>query len=120
MQSHGGVAPAADAARLAAGAILSGPAGGVAGRPALRALLGERNLITFDMGGTSTDIASLEDGEPQLTGDKRVGIAARRAAEPRYPYAGCRRRLDRPGRVGGILHVGPGERRSRSRSGLLR
>ena len=75
MQSHGGVAPVRESARLAAGAVLSGPAGGVAaGRYAAR-LLGEGNLITFDMGGTSTDIALLERGEPQLTGEKRVGIA---------------------------------------------
>src|SRR2546429_9280320 len=72
MQSHGGVAPVRESARLAAGAVLSGPAGGVAaGRYAAR-LLREGNLVTFDMGGTSTDIALLQRGEPQLTGEKRV------------------------------------------------
>src|SRR5207244_2932453 len=75
MQSHGGVAPVRESARLAAGAVLSGPAGGVAaGRYAAR-LLREGNLVTFDMGGTSTDIALLQRGEPQLTGEKRVGLA---------------------------------------------
>src|SRR5256885_6930858 len=64
MQSHGGVAPIRESARLAAGAVLSGPAGGIAaGRYAarlLKALPGAGqagDLITFDMGGTSTDIA---------------------------------------------------------------
>jgi N-methylhydantoinase A len=75
MQSHGGVAPIRESTRLAAGAVLSGPAGGVAaGRYAAR-LLHEGNLITFDMGGTSTDIALLQHGEPQLTGEKTVGVA---------------------------------------------
>jgi N-methylhydantoinase A len=75
MQSHGGVAPVQEAARLAAGAVLSGPAGGVAAGRYCARLLGESSLITFDMGGTSTDIALLQSGEPQLTGEKTVGIA---------------------------------------------
>src|SRR5439155_9495395 len=75
MQSHGGVAPVRESARLAAGAVLSGPAGGVAaGRYAARRLR-EGNLVTFDRGSTSTDIALLQRGEPQLTGEKRVGLA---------------------------------------------
>jgi N-methylhydantoinase A len=75
MQSHGGVAPVRESARLAAGAVLSGPAGGVAaGRHCVR-LLGQGDLITFDMGGTSTDIALLQGGEPRLTGEKTVGVA---------------------------------------------
>src|SRR5207245_2649764 len=107
MQSHGGVAPVRESARLAAGAVLSGPAGGVAaGRYAAR-LLAEGNLITFDMGGTSTDIALLQRGEPQLTGEKRVGIA--RVALPALDIhtlgagGGSVAWVD-PGR---ILHVGP-------------
>ena len=57
IQSHGGVAPIAEAARLAAGGVLSGPAGGVAGSRYATQLLGTSNLIPFDMGGTSTDIS---------------------------------------------------------------
>jgi len=107
MQSHGGVAPVRESARLAAGAVLSGPAGGVAaGRYAAR-LLDEGNLITFDMGGTSTDIALLERGEPQLTGEKRVGVA--RVALPALDIhtlgagGGSVAWVD----TGRILHVGP-------------
>lgn len=73
MQSHGGVAPVAEAARLAAGAILSGPAGGIAGSRYASRLLDQRDLISFDMGGTSTDISLLEGGEPHLSGDRSVG-----------------------------------------------
>jgi N-methylhydantoinase A len=72
IQSHGGVAPVADAVRLAAGAVLSGPAGGVAGSRYCARLLGEGNLIPFDMGGTSTDISLVEHGEAHLSPDRAV------------------------------------------------
>jgi N-methylhydantoinase A len=57
IQSHGGVAPIDEAGRLAAGAVLSGPAGGVAGSVHAARLVGTADLIPFDMGGTSTDIS---------------------------------------------------------------
>jgi len=108
MQSHGGVAPVRESARLAAGAVLSGPAGGVAaGRHVARLLGGAGDLITFDMGGTSTDIALLQNGEPTLTGEKTVGVA--RVALPAIDIhtlgagGGSVARVD----AGGILHVGP-------------
>jgi N-methylhydantoinase A len=107
MQSHGGVAPVRESARLAAGAVLSGPAGGVAAGRYCARLLGEGNLITFDMGGTSTDIALLQRGEPQLTGEKTVGVA--KVALPAIDIhtlgagGGSIAWVD-PGK---ILHVGP-------------
>jgi N-methylhydantoinase A len=107
MQSHGGVATIADSVRLAAGAVLSGPAGGIAGGRHAARLLGEGDLITFDMGGTSTDIALLEGGEPHLTGDKAVGGS--KVALPSIDIhtlgagGGSIARVD----AGGILHVGP-------------
>ncbi|HKW95645.1 MAG TPA: hydantoinase/oxoprolinase family protein, partial [Methylomirabilota bacterium] len=107
MQSHGGVATIADSVRLAAGAVLSGPAGGIAGSRHAARLLDEGNLITFDMGGTSTDIALLEGGEPHLTGDKAVGGS--KVALPSIDIhtlgagGGSIARVD----AGGILHVGP-------------
>jgi N-methylhydantoinase A len=107
MESHGGVAPMADAVRLAAGAILSGPAGGIAGSRYCARLLGEGNLISFDMGGTSTDISVLEAGEPFLTGDKSVG--GLKVALPSIDIhtlgagGGSIAHVD----LGGILHVGP-------------
>ena len=107
MQSHGGVAPVRESTRLAAGAVLSGPAGGVAaGRYSAR-LLREASLITFDMGGTSTDIALLQGGEPQLTGEKTVGVA--KVALPAIDIhtlgagGGSVAWVD----AGRILHVGP-------------
>jgi N-methylhydantoinase A len=75
MQSHGGVAPIRQSARLAAGAVLSGPAGGIAAGRHVTRLTGRGDLVTFDMGGTSTDIALLQGGEAMLTSEKTVGIA---------------------------------------------
>jgi N-methylhydantoinase A len=71
--SHGGVAPIEEAQRLAAGTALSGPAGGVAAALALaRAGLGD-NLVTFDVGGTSTDVALVAAGEAALGRGRVVG-----------------------------------------------
>jgi N-methylhydantoinase A len=107
IQSHGGVAPIAEAGRLAAGAVLSGPAGGVAGSVYAARLLGEPNLIPFDMGGTSTDICLVVDGQAGLVMDRR--IAGHRIALNSLDIAsigaggGSIARVD----AGGILHVGP-------------
>ncbi len=107
MQSHGGVAPITESVRLAAGAVLSGPAGGIAGGRYCARLIDADDLITFDMGGTSTDIALLQNGEPQLTGDKTV--AGSKVALPSIDIhtlgagGGSIARVD----AGGILHVGP-------------
>ena len=73
MQSHGGVAPIDESARLAAGAVLSGPAGGVAAARYCARLVGAGDLIPFDMGGTSTDISLVAGGEAALATDRAVG-----------------------------------------------
>jgi N-methylhydantoinase A len=107
IQSHGGVAPIAESGRLAAGAVLSGPAGGVAGSVYAARLLGEQNLIPFDMGGTSTDICLVVEGEAALVMDRKVG--GHRIALNSLDIAsigaggGSIARVD----AGGILHVGP-------------
>jgi len=66
MQSNGGLVSALSAARQAVQTVLSGPAGGVVATEQLGALTGFSRLISFDMGGTSTD-ASLIDGGVQYT-----------------------------------------------------
>ncbi len=107
IQSHGGVAPIAEAVRLAAGAVLSGPAGGVAGSRYAARLLGAGNLISLDMGGTSTDICLIVDGEPSLAADR--GVGGHRIALNSLDITtlgaggGSIARVD----AGGILHVGP-------------
>jgi N-methylhydantoinase A len=67
--SHGGMAPVAEASRLAAGTVLSGPAGGVSGGRRCADLLGIPDLVPFDMGGTSTDISLISGGEAALSAD---------------------------------------------------
>ena len=71
--SHGGVAPLDEAQRLAAATALSGPAGGVAAGRALAALGLGADLVTFDMGGTSTDAALIEAGEAATGRGRAVG-----------------------------------------------
>lgn len=107
IQSHGGVTPVADAARMAAGGVLSGPAGGVAGSCYAARLLGTANLIPFDMGGTSTDISLVVDGEPTLVSGRSIG--GHRVSLNSLDIVtlgaggGSIARVD----TGGILHVGP-------------
>jgi len=71
MRSNGGSISAAAAAALPVQTILSGPAGGVAAAATLARLTGEARILTFDMGGTSTDVALLE-GEPRLGRDLEI------------------------------------------------
>jgi N-methylhydantoinase A len=60
MQSNGGVLSAQAAAREPVRTILSGPAGGVLGAQYVAGLAGFDRIITFDMGGTSTDVALMD------------------------------------------------------------
>jgi N-methylhydantoinase A len=62
MQSSGGIVSAEVASREPVRTILSGPAGGVLGAQYVANLSGFDRIITFDMGGTSTDVALLEGG----------------------------------------------------------
>src|SRR5690349_2442783 len=107
IQSHGGVAPIVESGRLAAGAVLSGPAGGIAGSVHAARLLGEHNLIPFDMGGTSTDISLIVAGQPTLVTGRRVTgyMLALNSLDIASIGAGggSIARVD----AGGILHVGP-------------
>src|SRR6185312_17139165 len=67
MQSSGGVVDLDGAAGRASACVLSGPAAGVVGAAYAAAASGYRDLLTFDMGGTSTDVALVVDGEVQAT-----------------------------------------------------
>ncbi len=110
MQSSGGTIAAAKAADHAVRMLLSGPAGGLAGAGFIAGIMSgseqSHRLLTFDMGGTSTDVALIE-GDLQLTSEGCIGD---------YPVAvsmvdmhtigaggGSIARVD----DGGILQVGP-------------
>ncbi len=71
MQSNGGSVSSSTAAAEPVRAILSGPAGGVVGALRVCAAAGIRDIITFDMGGTSTDVA-LCRGEARTTNEALV------------------------------------------------
>jgi len=72
MQSSAGTVTAAQAGRRAVHLLLSGPAGGALGAAEIGRVIGEERLLTFDMGGTSTDV-SLIAGRPGMTSEGSVG-----------------------------------------------
>lgn len=72
MQSSGDTVAAAQAAENAVRMLLSGPAGGLIAARHVGLAVGRERLLTFDMGGTSTDVA-LIDGEPRLTTEGHIG-----------------------------------------------
>mgnify|MGYP001813664896 CR=1 FL=1 len=72
MRSSGGLMSLGDAGRLPAAALLSGPAGGVVASAALSRAMGFDRAISFDMGGTSTDVSRIEGGQPQLTFERPI------------------------------------------------
>lgn len=72
MQSNGGRLPATAMRQTAITALFSGPAAGVVGAIRQAGLSGRRNLITFDMGGTSTDVSLVVNGEASLSPETEV------------------------------------------------
>jgi N-methylhydantoinase A len=62
MQSSGGITALAAAAREPVRTVLSGPAGGLVGAAAMAARSGFSKILTFDMGGTSTDVSAVQNG----------------------------------------------------------
>ena len=110
MQSAGGTIDAAQAGEEAVHMLLSGPAGGMAGAQYVGSLAGCHRLLSFDMGGTSTDVALLDNTQTDdlpLTTEGRIGA---------YPVGvpmvdmhtigaggGSIARID----SGGLLQVGP-------------
>ncbi|HEY2132303.1 MAG TPA: hydantoinase/oxoprolinase family protein [Acetobacteraceae bacterium] len=71
-QSNGGVTGFDAAARLPVRTVLSGPSTGVVGAQAIGRLAGFPDIITFDMGGTSSDVALLSNGECRLASEAVV------------------------------------------------
>jgi N-methylhydantoinase A len=107
MRSSGGLATLEAAAAHAAFALLSGPAAGVVGAARIAALAGFPNALSFDMGGTSTDVSAIVDGEARREAEKTVGGLPVRlptlAVHTVGAGGGSIVRLDE----GGALRVGP-------------
>jgi len=73
MRSSGGLATLEEAARHAAFALLSGPAAGVVGAARIASLAGFPNALALDMGGTSTDVCAIVEGEARREHEREVG-----------------------------------------------
>ncbi|HEY2236333.1 MAG TPA: hydantoinase/oxoprolinase family protein, partial [Candidatus Angelobacter sp.] len=106
MQSSGGITALATAAEQPVRTVLSGPAGGIVGAAAVAKRSGFDRIITFDMGGTSSDVA-LIDGEPTTTNEADVaGLPVRVPVLDIHTVGaggGSLARFD----AGGALRVGP-------------
>jgi len=79
LRSDGGLASARAAGESPVNLLLSGPAGGVAGAIYFCQRGGFDNILTFDMGGTSTDVALIQNGEARVRRETRVGDTTVRA-----------------------------------------
>jgi N-methylhydantoinase A len=73
MKSNGGVVSAREVASSPISTLLSGPAAGALGAALLASVAGFPKVLTLDGGGTSTDVAVVENGSPHLTTEGRVG-----------------------------------------------
>jgi N-methylhydantoinase A len=80
LRSDGGLASRASAEAAPVNMLLSGPAGGVAGATWVAEQAGFKDFLTFDMGGTSTDVALVQDARPRVARETKVGDLTVRSA----------------------------------------
>jgi N-methylhydantoinase A len=80
LRSDGGLMTAEKSAEAPVNLLMSGPAGGVAGALFVAKNAGFPNVLTLDMGGTSTDVALIEGNEPRLRRETSVGHLTVRAS----------------------------------------
>jgi N-methylhydantoinase A len=73
MQSNGGIIAAAEASAFPCRIVESGPAAGVISAAYFGSLVGRRNIIAFDMGGTTAKAGLIENGDVRLSGGQEVG-----------------------------------------------
>ena len=107
MTSAGGLVPVVDGGRAAASLLLSGPAGGVRAAAEIAAACGYADAVSFDMGGTSTDVCLIRGRVPEPTSERVVaGFPIRLPALDVHTVGaggGSIARID----AGGALLVGP-------------
>lgn len=80
LRSDGGLMSAEKSRNAPVNLLMSGPAGGVAGAVFVARSAGHPNVLTLDMGGTSTDVALIEDYQPRLRRETSVGHLTVRAS----------------------------------------
>ncbi|MEX0805167.1 MAG: hydantoinase/oxoprolinase family protein [Candidatus Binatia bacterium] len=74
MQSNGGVSTFQGSSKKPVATVLSGPAGGVIASMGTCERVGINNIITFDMGGTSCDVALIHQGNPVITTQGKINL----------------------------------------------
>jgi N-methylhydantoinase A len=79
LRSDGGLASGRAASESPVNMLMSGPAGGVAGAMYFCSRAGHDNILTFDMGGTSTDVALIQNGKARVRRETFVGDVRVRA-----------------------------------------
>ena len=107
MTSAGGLVPVATAAARPADLLLSGPAGGVRAAAAVAAACGFPDAVSFDMGGTSTDVCLIEDLEPALTTEQHIAGLPNRTPQIEINSIGAGGGSVAWLDAGGALRVGP-------------
>ncbi len=106
MQSNGGIAALESAAREPVRTVLSGPAGGLVGAAAAASRSGFAKILSFDMGGTSTDVAAVQG---EISAGNQSEVAGLPVGVPMLEIhtvgagGGSLARFD----AGGLLRVGP-------------
>ncbi|MEE8371298.1 MAG: hydantoinase/oxoprolinase family protein, partial [Sphingomonadales bacterium] len=80
LRSDGGLTTSEKSEEAPVNLLMSGPAGGVAGALWVANQAGRENILTLDMGGTSTDVALIENGKPRLRRETTVGDLTVRAS----------------------------------------
>ncbi len=107
LQSNGGVASPREAGAKAVRSLASGPAAGVTGAGFLAAKAGLSDIITFDVGGTSTDVCLIEGGQPLIAKEREI-----QGHPIRFPMVDVHSVGAGGGSIawvdsGGFVHVGP-------------
>ncbi|MEV0395036.1 hydantoinase/oxoprolinase family protein [Polymorphospora rubra] len=107
MTSSGGVVSTDEAGRLPINLALSGPAGGVAASVHVAGLAGYPNVITCDIGGTSTDVCLIKNGAPLMTNDGKIAGYPNRTFQVEINTIGAGGGSIAWRDLGGELRIGP-------------
>ena len=107
MNSGGGIMTPEQAGERPIDTLFSGPSGGVSGAVFVAARGGHANIITFDMGGTSTDVCLVQNGKPQLSHSRMINGCPLKAAALDVHTVGAGGSSIAGLDAGGLLFVGP-------------
>ncbi len=107
MNSGGGIMTPEQAGERPIDTLFSGPSGGVSGAIYVAASGGHSNIITFDMGGTSTDVCLIQNGKPQLSHSRIINGVPLKAAALDVHTVGAGGSSIAGLDAGGMLYVGP-------------